>query len=79
MIQAPRLEAPAITAPSTQQGRGLQVARSLVDGKVEDFSGVPSVLADHLPQAGVPEPHGPVQAAGVHHGRALLPQQLHDP
>lgn len=65
--------------PASRKKGGLGAPRSLVDGKVEDFGGVPPVLADHLPRAGVPEPHGPVQAAGVHHGRALLPQQLHDP
>lgn len=68
----------AIAAPSTHQGRGQGGACSLVDSEVKDFSRVPSVLADHLPRAGVPEAHSPVQAAGIHHGRALLPQQLHD-
>lgn len=65
--------------PSTQQGSGYGGPHSLVDGEVEDFGRVPSVLADHFPRASIPEPHGPVQAAGVHHGRALLPQQLHNP
>lgn len=37
------------------------------------------ILADQLPGASIPQAHGTIQAAGVDHSRAVLPQQLHDP
>lgn len=50
----------------------------LAEGKVQDLSSVAPVVSKQAASPGIPETYNTVQATGVHHSSASLPQQLNN-
>lgn len=50
----------------------------LAEGKVQDLSSVAPVVSKQAASPGIPETYNTVQATGVYHSSASLPQQLNN-